>query len=195
MASFQLLWTGDSAAETIRVPIWMPSAPIAKAAAMVLPSTNPPAAMMGTSTFERTSGSNTMVATSRGFLKPPPSLPSTINPSTPASTAFNAAWRVGTTWKTVKPADLSWAVYFVGLPADVVTNVTPCSITKSAMAGSRTNAWAIFTPKGLSVRVRMRLISSLITSSSPELVSIIPMPPALDTAEANCDRAIHPMGA
>src|SRR4029434_10559750 len=31
-----------------------------------------------------------MLATSRGFLKPPPSPPSTISPSTPHSTAFNA---------------------------------------------------------------------------------------------------------
>ena len=36
-----------------------------------------------------------MVATSRGFLKPPLSPPSTTSPSTPASTAFCAAspWR------------------------------------------------------------------------------------------------------
>ncbi len=136
-----------------------------------------------------------MVATSRGFLNPPPSLPSTMRPSTPASTAFKAAESVGTTWKTVKPAAFSCAVYFVGLPADVVTNVTPCSITKSAIAGSRTKACAILTPNGLSVRVRIFFISSLMTSSSPELVSIMPMPPALETAAASCDRAIHPIGA
>ncbi len=51
----------------------------------------PPAAITGTPTFEQTSGSSTMVATSRGFLKPPPSPPSTTRPSTPASTAFSAA--------------------------------------------------------------------------------------------------------
>ena len=67
----------------------------------------PPAAMIGTSTFERTSGSSTMVATSRGFLKPPPSPPSTTRPSTPASIALRAPRSVGTTWKTVRPACLS----------------------------------------------------------------------------------------
>ena len=71
----------------------------------------PPAAMIGTSTFERTSGSSTMVETSRGFLKPPPSPPSTTRPSTPASTAFSAARSVGTTWNTVSPASFSARVY------------------------------------------------------------------------------------
>ncbi len=88
----------------------MPSAPSANAATMLLPSTKPPAAMIGTFTFDRTSGNNTIVATSFGFLKPPPSLPSTINPSTPHSTAFSAAARLGTTWNTVSPASFNCAV-------------------------------------------------------------------------------------
>ena len=50
MACFQLSCTGDSAADTIRVPICTPSAPSANAAAIVAPSTMPPAAMIGTST-------------------------------------------------------------------------------------------------------------------------------------------------
>ena len=77
---------------------------------MLAPSTKPPAAMIGTVTFDRTSGSSTIVATSFGFLKPPPSPPSTINPSTPHSTAFNAADRLGTTWNTVSPARFSCSV-------------------------------------------------------------------------------------
>ncbi len=32
-------------------------------------------------------------------------------------------------------------------------------------------------------------------SSSPEDVSMIPSPPAEETAEASCERAIQPMGA
>src|SRR4051812_1585626 len=63
------------------------------------------------------------------------------------------------------------------------------------MAGSRTNAWAMFTPNGLSVRSRMARISSRMTSSSPDDVSMIPIAPAFDTADASCDRAIHPIGA
>ena len=125
IACFQLSWTGDSAADTIRVPICTPSAPRANAAAMVAPSVIPPAAMIGTSTFDRTNGSRTMVATGVGLLNPPPSLPSTTRPSTPASTALSAALRVGTTWYTVSPASLRMDVYFVGDPAEVVTNLTP----------------------------------------------------------------------
>ena len=42
----------------------------------------------------------------------------------------------------------------------------------------------MLTPNGLSVRSRIRLISSRMTSSSPDEVSMIPMAPAFDTAEA-----------
>ena len=118
-----------------------------------------------------------------------------MSPSTPASTAFSAPARFGTTWKTVSPASLSGCVYFVGLPAEVVTNFTPCSATNSTIDGSRTNAWAMFTPNGLSVRSRILRISSRMTSSSPDDVSMIPIAPALDTALASCDRAIQPIGA
>ena len=91
----------------MRVPSCTPSAPSARAAAIVGPSTNPPAAITGTSTLETTSGRSTIVDTGRGLLKPPPSPPSTMRPSTPASTAFSAPVRLGTTWKTVRPASLS----------------------------------------------------------------------------------------
>jgi hypothetical protein len=74
---------------------------------MVRPQVMPPAAITGTFTFEQTSGRRTMEATSREFLKPPPSPPSTTRPSTPASIAFRAAASEGTTWKTVSPFDLS----------------------------------------------------------------------------------------
>jgi hypothetical protein len=129
MASFQFWCTGDSAALTMRVPIWMPSAPSAKAAAMVRPSSMPPAAMMGRSVLLAISGSRTINATSRGFLKPPPSPPSTTRPSTPASIAFSAADSDGTTWNTVRPALFNASQYLRGSPAEVVTNLTPWSIT------------------------------------------------------------------
>ena len=95
---------GDSTAATMTVPRCTPSAPRASAAAMVFPSKKPPAAMTGTSKAVVTDGSRTIVETGRGLLNPPPSPPSTINPSTPASTGLTAARRVGTTWKTVSPA-------------------------------------------------------------------------------------------
>ena len=155
----------------------------------------PPAATIGTSTFEAMSATNTIVLTSRGFLKPPPSPPSTTRPSTPAATAFNAEANVGTTWNTVRPASLSCAVYFVGSPAEVVTNLTPWSTTNCTIEGSRTNNWAMFTPNGLSVSSRILMISLRTVSSSPDEVSMMPSPPAFETAEANCARAIHPIGA
>ena len=130
-----------------------------------------------------------------GLLKPPPSPPSTTSPSTPASTALSAADSVGTTWYTVSPAALRTLVYFIGDPADVVTNCTPWSMTNSAMFGSRTKAWAMLTPNGLSVRSRIRRISSFTASSSPEDVSMIPQAPARETAEASWLRAIQPIGA
>jgi len=66
---------------------------------------------------------------------------------------------------------------------------------KLTMPASRTNASATFTPKGFVVSTRIFSISPFTASSSPEDVSIMPMPPAFDTAEASCDRAIQPMGA
>ena len=96
-ACFQLLCTGESEQLSIRVPICTPSAPMAKAPAMDKPSHIPPAAMIGTSVRERISGNSTIVDTGLGFLKPPPSPPSTTKPSTPQSIAFNAMSKVGTT--------------------------------------------------------------------------------------------------
>ncbi len=182
--------TGDSAADTMRVPICTPSAPSANAAAMLRPSQMPPAAITGTSTCEHTSGSRTIDATSRWFLNPPPSPPSATMPSTPASMAFNAAWRFGTTWNTVIPASCRASVNRCGSPADVVANRTPWSCTNSTMPGSRTNACAMFTPKGLSVRSRILAISSRTSSSRPDDVSMIPSAPAFETAEASCARAM-----
>ena len=53
----------------------------------------------------------------------------------------------------------------------------------------------MLTPNGFAVSARIFLISSRISSSRPEDVSMIPIPPAFDTADASCARAIHPMGA
>ena len=63
------------------------------------------------------------------------------------------------------------------------------------MLGSRTNAWAMLTPNGWSVRSRILRISSLTASSSPDDVSMIPHAPACDTADASWLRAIQPIGA
>lgn len=81
-------------------------------------------------------------------------------------------------------------MYFVGSPADVVTNVTPFSATKSTIDASRTNSCAMLTPNGLSVRSRILRISSRTSSSRPDDVSMMPRPPAFETAEASWARAM-----
>ncbi len=123
-------------------------------------------------------------------LNPPPSPPSTTRPSTPASIAFKAARKLGTTWNTVSPASLNALVNWVGSPAEVVTNFTPFDATKSTMFGSLVKSCATFTPNGLSVRSRMAAISRREAGRSPALVSMIPSPPASETADASCDRAM-----
>ena len=140
----------------MRVPICTPSAPSANAAAIVAPVDDPAGGDDRHVDLRARPAAAAPSSPRRvGFLNPPPSPPSTTSPSTPASTALSAAASVGTTWNTVSPASLSSLVYLVGSPADVVTNLTPCSTTKSTMCGSRTNAWAMFTPNGLSVRSRI----------------------------------------
>ena len=74
----------------------MPSAPAANAAAIPRPSTIPPAATIGKSVIFLMACIKTNSPTSSGLLKPPPSVPSTTNPSTPASTAFFAPTTLGT---------------------------------------------------------------------------------------------------
>ena len=151
--------------------------------------------MIGTSTREAISGSSTIVDAPVGALNPPPSLPSTTSPSTPASTALSAPRNDGTTWNTVSPTSWSARVYFVGSPAEVVTNETPFSATNSTIEGSRTNSCAMFTPNGLSVSSRIFTISSRTSSRRPDEVSMIPSPPALETADASWARAMNPIGA
>ena len=86
-------------------------------------------------------------------------------------------------------------MYLAGLPAEVVTNLTPHSATKSTIDSSCKNKIGKFTPKGFSVRSDIFLISSLQISTSPEEVSITPKPPALDTDDASLLLAIQPIGA
>ncbi len=72
-----------------------------------------------------------------------------------------------------------------GSPADVVTNLMPCSKTNSIMLSSLRNIKGKLTPKGLSVSLAIARISALQFSVSPDEVSITPNPPAFETAEAS----------
>ena len=195
IAFFQFMCTGDSADETMRVPICTPSAPSVKAAAMVRPSTMPPAAIIGTSTFSQHQRQQHHRRHSRGFLKPPPSPPSTTRPSTPASIARNAVFSVGTTWNTVRPASLSWRQIFRGSPAEVVTNFTPWSTMNFDDAGIAHEGVGDVHPERLVGQLAHLGDLLLDASSSPDEVSMMPMPPAFETAEASWARAIQPIGA
>ena len=83
---------------------------------------------------------------------------------------------------------------FAGLPADVVTNLTPELQTNFSIASSRRNRIGRLTPNG-KFSAFILLISTWQASVSPEEVSMMPSPPARDTAEASWVRAIQPIGA
>jgi len=90
----------------------------------------------------------------------------------------------------MRPAALSVGSSFAGEPAEVVTNFTPDFATRSTIRGSRMNSSGRFTPNGLSVSSFIFAISARQTSTSPLDVSMMPNPPALETAEASGLRAM-----
>jgi hypothetical protein len=92
------------------------------------------------------------------------------------------------------PAACSGATNFAGLPADVVTKRSPASQTKRSMASSFRKRMGRFTPKGNPLAC-ICAISRWQAAVSPDDVSMMPRPPARDTALANGERAIQPMGA
>src|SRR5258708_39989446 len=92
------------------------------------------------------------------------------------------------------PAAFSGAMNFAGLPADVVTNLTPELQTNFSIASSRRNRIGRLTPNGR-FSAFILLISAWQASVSPDEVSMMPSPPARDTAEASWERAIQPIGA
>ncbi len=156
---------------------------------MVRPSTMPPAAITGTLTFSRKrASSSTMLATSAWInLNPPPSPPSTLparpHPPRWRATPPSATARHGT---PVIPASLSGPTIFIGSPAgEVVTNFTPWSSTKISRCPDRARTQsATFSPNGFVVSVRIVFTSARTSSSRPDDVSMIPSPPAFDTALA-----------
>ena len=138
-----------SALATKRVPIWIPSAPSANAAAMPRPSTMPPAAINGTSTRSRIACSSTSVLDLLRVLETAALAALHHQPVHAGVNAFRArspAWaRRGT---TTMPAALSGAMNLAGLPAEVVTKRMPDSQTKRSMASSLRKRIGRFTPNG-----------------------------------------------
>ena len=86
------------------------------------------------------------------------------------------------------PASCSGLVNKAGSPADVNTCRTPAAANMSTIDGSRFQPWIIrFAATGLSVSSRTRCRSA---RPSGVRVSIIPRPPASDTAAASSARAM-----
>ena len=80
-------------------------------------------------------------------------------------------------------------MYLPGLPAPVVTTLTPSSITRSTMSSTNGDKSMIFTPKGLSVICLTLSIFALTTSLGALPPPIIPKPPAFETAPAKSPSA------
>jgi len=100
-ASIVFLWRGLSFVIDSRVPIPIPSAPNANAAAIPLPSAIPPTATTGILTLSTIAGTRTKVVTC------PPcaaaSCPVTCNASAPCFSAANACFSVTTVAITLPP--------------------------------------------------------------------------------------------
>ena len=147
------------------VPIWIPEAPKALAAARPLPSANPPAATTGILTAAVTIGTRTIVVTFP--IKPPDSMPSAMIISAPTASILSAAFSVGTTGATLTPAFFNCSIYDAGFPPPVVIRATPSSQTASMISGTLGINKAILTPKGLLVSSLIRRIPALILSIPP----------------------------
>src|SRR5260370_39062673 len=92
------------------------------------------------------------------------------------------------------PAPFSGAMNFAGLPADVVTNLTPELQTNFSIASSRRNLIGRLTPNGR-FNAFIWLISAWQASVSPDEVSMMPRPPARETADAGWERTSQAIGA
>src|ERR1700716_3229203 len=95
----------------------------------------------------------------------------------------------------MRPAALSVGKSLAGEPAEVLTNFTPLAATRSTIRGSRMNRIGRLTPNGLRGSSFILAISARHLSTSPLDVSMMPSPPAWETAEASWLRAIQPIGA
>ena len=89
-----------------------------------------------------------------------------------------------TTGITLIPASVHIGIYFVGVPAPVVTTFTPSSTTTFATSSTNGDIIIMFTPKGLSVISLHFLISARSCSPLEFIAAIIPRPPAFETPEA-----------
>jgi hypothetical protein len=111
-----------------RVPMLMPSAPMASAATSERASAMPPEATNGMLSSSAARGSRIMLGMSSSPGWPPHSKPSTDTASQPMACAFSA-WRTEVhLWITRTPAAFSVGMYASGLRPAVSTMRTPPSM-------------------------------------------------------------------
>jgi len=128
MACLMFSWTGASCVIMKRVPMQMPSAPRASAAAKPCPLPKPPHATTGISSAAVAAGISTSPGVSFSPGCPPHSKPSMVTASQPIFSAFSA-WRTAVhLWITLMPASLSIGRYFSGLRPAVSTIGTCASM-------------------------------------------------------------------
>ena len=108
-----------------RVPMFIPSAPIASEATSERASAMPPEATKGISSSSAARGSRIMLGMSSSPGWPPHSNPSTETASQPISWAFREWRTVVHLWITVMPLSFSIGSHLAGLLPAVSTIFTP----------------------------------------------------------------------
>jgi len=163
-----------------RVPMAIPSAPRASAAARPRPSAKPPAAITGIFTASTMLGTRTRLVTSPPWAAA--SWPVTRRASVPYSSA-RCAWRRLTTVATTLPP-YSWAALTSQspFPREKLMTGTFSSRRTLALRAAPGKSSVAFAPKGLSVSLRISRMAARVSSGCRGPVARIPKPPALDTA-------------
>ena len=135
IACFTFSCTGASLVAIKRVPMFMPSAPIAKEATRERASVMPPDATKGISSSSAARGNKIKLGISSSPGWPPHSKPSTETASQPISCALIECRTEVHLWITLISASFSWGNHFAGLLPAVSTTLTPLSIMVSTRPG------------------------------------------------------------
>ena len=173
------------------MPMAMPSAPQARAAARPRPSVKPPAATTGTSTASTTCGMSSDVGTTPVW--PPPSAPWAITASTPHSATFSA-WRAApTVGMTTTPASTRRST--VSRPGAWANDATGTSAVMRWSTRRSTSPASVlrFTPNGASVAERTSSTAATISSKPRVAAARTPNPPAAEVAAVSRGPATQPM--
>src|SRR5580658_2394399 len=190
--------TGASAVAMKRVPMLMPSAPSASAAASPRPSAKPPEAIIGMVTWSAAAGIKIRPGTSSSPGCPAHSKPSMLIASTPMAWALRACRTLVHLCITRTPRACSSASRGSGFDPAVSTMSTPESMAASRYSsyggGLIVGKMVRFTPNGWSVISRHRAISRARASGLGWVSAVMkPRAPALATAATSSARPTHCM--